>query len=128
MRTALLLVATAMAVCAHHSLEAEYNRATETEYRATVIAVTWMNPHATFTASVAKPDGSTAVWMFEMGAPNGLVRSGFLKDALRPNDVVTVSAFPAKDGTARGTARRIDWADGHSKECADSWMWGPRKQ
>ncbi|MEO5925402.1 MAG: DUF6152 family protein [Bryobacteraceae bacterium] len=124
MRTAVVLIATAMAARAHHSLATEYDRAVQAEYKATVTTVTWMNPHATFTASVTLKDGSTATWTFEMRSPNSLLREGWTKESLRPNEIVTVTAYPAKDGSPKGSATKILWADGHSKDCADNWMWG----
>lgn len=127
MRTVLLLVGTALAVWGHHSLAAEYDKAVIRDFKATVQSVTWMNPHATFTASVTQADGSTATWTFEMRPPNTLLREGWAKDSLRANDVVTVTAYPAKDGSPKGSATKIVWPDGSSKECADSWMWGNRQ-
>ncbi len=128
MRTVLLLVGTAVAVWGHHSLAAEYDKAVIRDFKVTVQSVSWMNPHATFTASVTEADGSTALWTFEMGAPNSMMRAGWTRDGLRANDVVTVTAYPAKDGSPKGSATKIVWADGHSKECADSWMWYSGKQ
>ncbi len=126
MRTALILVATASVGWGHHSLAEEYDKAVVRDFKVTVGSVSWMNPHATFTASVTQADGSTALWTFEMCPPNTLLREGWAKDSLQANDVVTVTAYPAKDGSAKGSATRIVWADGHSKDCADSWMWSPR--
>ncbi len=126
MRTVVLLVVMAAGAWAHHSLAAEYDRAVLADYKATVTAVTWMNPHATFAASVTLKDGSTANWTFEMRPPNALQREGWTKDSLRPNDVVTVTAYPAKDGSAKASAKHIVWPDGHSKDVADNWMWSSR--
>src|SRR5689334_22858486 len=55
----------AFVVDAHHSL-AIFDRTRETQYRVSVTSFEWVNPHASFSATV-QPGG--AVWVFELPGP-----------------------------------------------------------
>jgi hypothetical protein len=63
-----------------------------------------------------------------MGASTTLAKAGMRRDTLRQGDTVTVTAFPAKNGSPRGSARRITWADGRSLDVADTWAMAEPKQ
>jgi hypothetical protein len=120
-----LLATAAATLLAHHSVSAEFDKAKETTYKATVEKVQWINPHVLFTAKVADAKGSE-VWTFELGSPNGLPKQGWTKNTLKEGDVLTIQAFPAKDGSHKGTVTRITWADGTTRENKDAWStWMP---
>ena len=104
--TAICLLATVLMASAHHALDAEFDRRTETEYRATVLSLNWENPHASFCASVAQAD-ATPVWIFELPSPSGLVSNGWTPESLRNGDIVTVRGFPAKNGSARASVHSV---------------------
>jgi uncharacterized protein DUF6152 len=113
-RTVVCLLASTFVAFAHHSLNAEFDRTRETQYRATIVSFEWANPHATFHASV-HPEGSTAtVWIFELPAPSGLGRFGWTPETLRPNETVLVDAFPARDGSARASTHRVVLGNGQT--------------
>jgi hypothetical protein len=58
-----------------------------------------MNPHARFYVDVKDESGRLAHWIFELGSPNVLMRSGWTRNALREGDEITVTGSRAKDGS-----------------------------
>jgi hypothetical protein len=104
-----------MPLLAHHSFEAEYDRNKVIQVKGTVTRLNWMNPHARFYVDVTDESGKVTNWNFELGSPNVLKRQGWLRDTLKPGDVVTVEGYLAKDGTKNfANARRVVLADGRS--------------
>jgi hypothetical protein len=105
-------------VLAHHSFSAEYDRAKTVELTGKVSKVEWMNPHARFYVNVkddaacAAADCKVTNWEFELGSPNGLMRSGWTRNSLKEGDVVTVNGSRAKDGTNLVNASTVVLAGG----------------
>ena len=102
----------ALPLAAHHSFDAEYDRAKSRDFEGTVTKVEWMNPHARFYVDVKEADGKVVNWEFELGSPNGLMRNGWKRDSLKAGDVVKLSGNLAKDGSNLANARNITLADG----------------
>ena len=62
---------------------------------------------------VAKPDGTSEVWMVEGGSPNSLLRRGVTKDSLKVGTEVVVDGYQARDHSLlRANGRNITTADG----------------
>jgi len=99
-------------VRAHHSFAAEYDANKPVTLSGTVTKIEWMNPHARFYVDVKDAEGKVTNWEFEMGSPNGLMRSGWTRNSLKPGDEVTIDGFLAKDGSHLANARNVKTADG----------------
>ena len=106
-----LLIA-AVPALAHHAFDAEYDRSKQREFKGTVTKVEWLNPHAHVYVDVMEPGGKMANWAFELGSPNGLMRSGWTRYSLKKGDVVTVVAYLSKDGSNLANAQSIVLSDG----------------
>jgi hypothetical protein len=102
----------ALPLGAHHSAAAEYDASKLLVLTGTVTAVEWMNPHVHFRMDVKPPSGAATHWYFEMGSPNALVRQGWLRETMKPGDVVTVEAYAAKDYAAMAKSHRVKVPDG----------------
>jgi hypothetical protein len=101
------LISTAVPVFAHHSFEAEFDRAKQVTLTGTVTKVEWMNPHTYFYIDVKDPKtGKVQNWACEMGSPNGLTNRGWTRNTLRVGLVVTVPGSRAKDGSFKINAGR----------------------
>jgi uncharacterized protein DUF6152 len=106
------LVMAAIPGFAHHSFSAEYDGTKTISLKGAVTKVEWMNPHARFYVDVKGDDGKVVNWEFELGSPNGLMRSGWTKNSLKIGEVVQVSGSRAKDGSNLVNARTVAFEDG----------------
>ena len=109
---ALLLTTAAVPLAAHHSFAAEYDAAKRVTMTGKVTKVEWMNPHAFFYLDVKdEKTGAIANWAFELNSPNYLMRSGWTKNSLKLDDVVTVVGALARDGTKQVNASTVKLAE-----------------
>src|SRR3982751_1508985 len=109
---ALVVVAAAVPVLAHHSFAAEFDAQQPVKLRGTVTKMEWINPHPWIHIDVKTPDGKVEQWMVEGGAPNALLRRGWNKNSLPPGTEIYVEGFQAKDGALRANGRDITFPDG----------------
>lgn len=123
--TALCFLASTLTAFAHHSLFAEFDRTREIQFRATVTSFEWANPHASFHASVQREGSTATVWTFELPGPYGLVRFGWTPETLHPNDTILVTAFPAKDGSAKASVHRVVLGNGQTMELNHPFAYQP---
>jgi hypothetical protein len=99
-------------VLAHHSFEAEYDRAKPVKVTGTVTKVEWTNPHIWFYVDVKDSNGSVTNWGFSGGPPGVLQRRGISRNALKPGDVIVVEGFRARDGSNNATGGTVTFGDG----------------
>ena len=99
MRFGALAVAGVLAVAparAHHSFAAEFDYDKQVKLEGTLTRLDWTNPHIRLYMDV-KDGGAVAKWQCEGGPPNGLVRSGWSKNTIKPGDVIIVEGWLAKN-------------------------------
>ena len=82
---------------AHHSISAEFDVSKPVKFSGTIKKVEWTNPHIYTHVEVKEPDGKTAVYRVEGGAPNTLFRQGWRKDTLKIGESVSVTGIRAKN-------------------------------
>ena len=112
-RTAVLsltacVLAAALPAYAHHSFPAQYDVAKPITLTGKVTKVEWTNPHIFIYIDV--PDektGAVVNWALEMGGPNALLRLGWKRDSLKPDDLLTVEGSLARDGSPLANAKSI---------------------
>src|SRR5262245_45164357 len=108
-----------VAVVAHHSFAAEYDGSKPLTLIGVINKVDQQNPHGFFYMNVpsATPGGRVVNWALETPGPNQLVRTGFTqiyKEMVDNKEVVTVKAYPARDGSKRAFAETVTRADGRT--------------
>jgi hypothetical protein len=101
-------------LAAHHSFAAEFDAEKPVSLTGVVTRLEWTNPHAHVHIDVGDQHTGRASWNVELGTPNDLMRRGWLKESVKPGDVVTVNGYPAKDGGHRANARSVVLADGRT--------------
>lgn len=100
-------VAAALPVAAHHSFPAQYDINKPISLTGKVTKVEWTNPHIFIYADVTDEKGNVVNWAFEMGGPNALIRQGWKRDSLKPDDIVTFEGSLARDGSNLVNARTV---------------------
>jgi len=104
---ALGVAAVALPVAAHHSFPAQYDINKPVALTGKVTKVEWTNPHIFIYADVTDDKGAVASWAFEMGGPNALIRQGWKRDSLKPDDLVLFEGSLARDGSNLVNARTV---------------------
>jgi hypothetical protein len=72
----------------------------------------WTNPHVWLQVMVPDGKGTSTEWSLEMSAPGILLRSGWTRSMLKPNDQVTVLINPLKTGAPSGRLLQVTLPDG----------------
>jgi Family of unknown function (DUF6152) len=114
---AALIAGIGLTVCpgyGHHSFTAEYDRNQPITLHGSVARLDWRNPHAMLYLVVTEGPGKTANWEFELGSPNGLMKTGWNRYSLKKGDQVTIRGFRARDGSNLVNASSIILPDGRS--------------
>jgi hypothetical protein len=116
------VLATSAAMLAHHSVPAEYNVSQTLTIHGAVTRIEWMNPHAHFWVQVKNDDGTVSEWKMELPAPNALIRESVKRDFIKEGDQVTVSLWPAKDGSRLAHTLTLTFPDGRVMNFPRNWM------
>lgn len=87
------------AASAHHS-DAAFDSHQLITLRGVVTRFSWENPHIRVYLDVTDAGGARATWAVE-GNPPGRIGGRGLKNALKVGEAVTISAYRAKDPSAR---------------------------
>jgi len=103
---AISLLTTAI-VSAHHSFSAEFDLDKQIRLTGVVTKLEWTNPHAWFYIDVKDESGKVTNWGWELGSPNGLIRTGWTRNSLKVGTEVTVEGSRARDGGNTANARDV---------------------
>ena len=110
---AVVVLATALPATAHHWFSASFDGDAPLTLTGTVARFDWKNPHVLVHVDVADAStGGGRTWIMEMGSPNGLMRAGWSRNALKVGERITVEGAPARDGTALMYPRSITLSTG----------------
>jgi hypothetical protein len=97
---------------AHHSFAVHFVPEGLVEITGIVDSFRFSNPHGVLTFTQTLPDGTTAEWRAETNSPNVLRRRGWSRDSIKPGEEVTVTGYPARDGTPYMRIEKVVFADG----------------
>jgi hypothetical protein len=103
-----ICLAAALPARAHHSFPAQYDASKTVTLTGTVTSVEWTNPHIFIYIDVPDEEsGDVVSWALELGGPNALLRLGWKRDSIQPDDVITVEGSLARDGSPLANATTI---------------------
>jgi Family of unknown function (DUF6152) len=101
-------------VAAHHAVSAEFNSEKVITLKGVVSKIDWVNPHIFIYVDVKDESGKVSTWRLQSLPPMFFKGSGLTKDKLMDGSEVTVTAYPAKDGTDDfGFLLKLTFPDGH---------------
>jgi|SRR5215207_207709 len=109
---ALVSLAAALPVWAHHAFAAEFDVNKPLTLKGTMAKWDMVNPHSWFYIDVKDNDGKVTTWMVEGGSPNTLIRMGVTKNSVKQGTMLTVEGYQAKDGTNKAVGRNFILPDG----------------
>ena len=107
-----LVLAYAIPMSAHHSVESEYDVSKRVTIQGVVTKIEWTNPHARFWVDAKNDDGTVSNWEMELPPPNALKLRGVRMDFVKQGDPVTVDLWRAKNGSRLAHALDVTLRDG----------------
>ena len=84
---------------AHHSFVVGYLPDKIISVTGVVNEFRFSNPHGIVRFTVKSPEGMVSEWRAETNSPNILRRRGWKPDSIKIGDVITVTGWPARDGS-----------------------------
>ncbi len=96
---------------AHHSDAAYQTTAIELK-DVTIVKVVWANPHGIVAFDAKDETGKVAHWAVEMGSPSSMAGIGWTRNTISSGEVVTITIFPARNGTPLGRLAKIVYPNG----------------
>lgn len=116
---AVALLASAVALHAHHSFAATYEESETIEITGRMVQFSFRNPHSFVQVEVTGEDGEKVRWAIEWAGTAQLQNTGIENDTLRYGDTVIVTGNPGRNGDDhRLRMRTVKRPDGFS--------WGER--
>lgn len=97
---------------AHHSFVVGYLPDKIISVTGVVNEFRFSNPHGIVRFTVKSPEGMVSEWRAETNSPNILRRRGWKPDSIKIGDVITVTGWPARDGSNLIRVNKIKLPDG----------------
>ena len=117
---AVVLVAGADRLLAHHSFSATYDSSQKVELEGVVKEFVWRNPHSFLRLDVAGKDGTTKTWALEWGSITQLSEAKMTRTSLKPGDRIVVTGEPSRDTASQRLLIQS------VKRPSDGWTWNGR--
>jgi hypothetical protein len=109
---AVAIVLASAPLAGHHYGLSAFDGSKPLRISGVLVTVEWTNPHAKFHVDVRTADGAVERWIAETGSPGTLTRLGLDRSRLRPGEPVSLSGFPARDGTRWMIVRSLTLSGG----------------
>ena len=116
---ALVVLAGAAGVFAHHSFTAAYDGTKRVEIEGVVREFIWRNPHSFLRIDVTTKTGTTEMWSLEWGSSTQLSAAKYpvTRTTLKAGDKIVAGGEPGRDPAARRVCVFS------IKRPIDGWMW-----
>ena len=112
------LLTMSVSLAAHHSFQAEYDQNQPLTLVGKLTKVLQENPHGWIYLDAKNAQGKTVNWALEIPNPfvvnqNGFTR-GVYQEMLTAGEIITVTAYAAKDGSKHAWAGGLTRSDGRT--------------
>ena len=97
---------------AHHSVAVGFDMERRITVTGQIVDMEWINPHARMFFEVEDENGEAQTWIISFTSANNLFRRGWRSTHLPVGATITVSGFPARDGSNELYAGETRLADG----------------
>ncbi|HSG66185.1 MAG TPA: DUF6152 family protein [Gammaproteobacteria bacterium] len=108
------LLALLPAAQAHHSVAAGFDMNTEISVTGTIVSMEFINPHARLFLEVESASGQIETWTAWFTSANNLMRRGWRPTDLPVGATVTVTGYPARDGSTQAYGGETLLPDGRT--------------
>jgi len=105
-------VAAAAPAGAHHSFVVAFVPDKIISVTGVVSEFRFTNPHGIVRFMVKTPEGMETEWRAETNSPNALKRRGWTRDSIKVGDLITVTGWPARDGSNLLRVNKIELPSG----------------
>jgi hypothetical protein len=96
---------------AHHAVASTYDLNKEIVLQGTLLKLNFTNPHSNLHLAVPNADGTTTEWVLTTASTQVLTQAGLNKTAIKPGDVLKITALPARNGNPAGFIRKLELGD-----------------
>ena len=107
------LLSVQIPILAHHALQTQFDIHRTITITGEVTKIDWSNPHVRLYLEV-KGESESMTWELYMASPNQQLMNGWKIDTYRPGDRVSVDAYPARDGSSVGYAKKVKAVSGRN--------------
>ena len=116
---AVVLLAEAGSVSAHHSFTAAYDNTRRVEVEGVVKEFVWRNPHSFLRIDVTNKDGVVETWNLEWGSSSQLSAAKYpvTRTTIKFGDKIVAAGEPRRDPAVKGL--RVY----SIKRPVDGWLW-----
>jgi hypothetical protein len=97
---------------AHHAVAMVYSPERMVSVSGVVEEFRFHNPHCVIFMTETTASGETLRWSIEWAGSSALRRQGHTAELLKPGDAITVTGFPARDGSAGMALQVLEFSDG----------------
>lgn len=104
----------AVPVIAHHAPQGEFDLHKKADLKGTVKRMEWISPHPSLLVDVKDGSGKVTTWQFEADGIQTMRRGGVGRNLLKFGDTVTVTYWPAFNGSAHGFIEKLTMEDGRT--------------
>ena len=107
-----LVCGAGMTAIAHHSIAAKFDESKTQTLSGIVTLVDWRNPHVHVFLNVRGAKGELVNWAIELESPIDLHDSGWNPDSVKPGDAITVTGYPARNGSRQVWSNKMTLTQG----------------
>jgi hypothetical protein len=96
---------------AHHAVAGVYDLNKEIVLQGELLKLNFVNPHSNLHLAVPNADGTTTEWVLTTASIQVLTRQGLNKEAIKPGEILKITALPARNGNPSGFIRSLALGD-----------------